>query len=295
MKKSIIIAVLLFCFFAQAEATDFITIDTVYSFIPGTGQSNGQDSAYFPANIFGTPGEHGDSIAPVSAQEDLLSLGLNGEITVGFKNFSVIDGDGNDFFIFENVMFNLLAKKYFVEPAKVAVSENGNDWYEFPFDSLTLEGCAGTHPTYADIHGDGFTDRGGDGFDIASSGFNAINYIKITDISSIIKNNKQHPFYDPIISGFDLDAVVAVHFKEKSSEVTDEIEPTSEKAMLYTDFLRTMAEQNGVFKVFDLNGNQTISGHFSDIESYFSACSAGVYFISLRNASTINFWKTVKP
>lgn len=293
MKKIIVISALFLCLANFAQAADFITLDTVYSFTPGTGQNAGQDSAYFPANIFGTPCAYADSIAPASSPSDLLSLGLGGEIVVGFKNFSVIDGEGDDFFTFENVMYNLLAQKYFVEPAKVAVSKNGVDWYEFPFDSLTLAGCAGVHPTYKDSTGDGFTGRGGDGFDIAKSGFDEINYIKITDVSSIVKSNKQHPFYDATISGFDLDAVVAVHFKSKGAGIAEN-SVTHEKSMTSREFLREMENSDGIFSVIDINGNKIVGGSLGELRNFFDSCADGVYFATHRFGSGIDFYKLIK-
>jgi hypothetical protein len=194
------------------KENDFITIDTVYLFNPGTGQNAGQSSEYFPKNIFGEPSTNATMDYPENAQSRVLSLGLDGSIVIGFKNYKIVDGDGDDFIIFENAFRNPVNSKIFVEPAKVAVSNDGINFIEFPFDSLSLIGCAGITPTYWNPQK--ILDAGGDKFDLSKLGLSSITHIKITDISNMILQNPNHPFYDQIISGFDLDAVIGINYEK---------------------------------------------------------------------------------
>lgn len=215
----IIIIVTFCCLIACNDSTkpiiipNIVTIDTVYSFIPGTGQNAGQDLSNFPHNIFGKPDQNATKLLPASSPNQILSLGLGGEITIGFKNYSIINNAGPDFIIFENVFINSATNKYFVEPAIVSVSKDGRNYKSFTFDSLSLIGCAGIHPTY-------WNDKsplksGGDKFDLDNIAMDTINFIKIKDISKMLLDNPDHPYYDAIINGFDLDAVIGINHVKK--------------------------------------------------------------------------------
>ena len=190
-----------------------IAIDTVYSFIPGTGQNSGQDSLYFPQNIFGNPDKRATKVTPANDPNQILSLGLGGEIIVGFKNYFIVNGEGSDFIIFENAFVNPLNGKVFAEPGRVSVSKDEINYIDFPFDSLTLQGCAGITPTFWNKKYP--LNSGGDKFDLNDIGLDTINYIKIKDISQMLLDNPEHPFYDVTISGFDLDAVIGINYVKK--------------------------------------------------------------------------------
>ena len=190
-----------------------IGIDTVYYFIPGEGQNSGQEAEYFPQNIFGKPDKNASYELPSNNKYQILSIGLDGEITVGFKNYLIIDKPGPDFTVFENAFINPVNDKIFAEPAIVSVSSDGINFISFPFDSLTLVGCAGITPTYGNPAD--YKNCGGDKFDLADIGMNNITHIRIKDISRMILNNPEHPFYDAVISGFDFDAVVGINFEKK--------------------------------------------------------------------------------
>lgn len=196
-------------------------IDTVYSFNPGSGQNTGQSPEYFPLNIFGPPSQNASNSIPESNPSEILSLGFGGEIVVGFKNSYIYDGDGIDFIIFENAFVNPINKKIFAEPANVSVSEDGINYISFPFDSLTLEGCAGTKPTIGNQDPFDYNVSGGNGFDLSILGLKKAKYIKIRDISHFILENEKHPFYDPTISGFDLDAVAGIYVFDETNYIND--------------------------------------------------------------------------
>lgn len=181
--------------------------DTVFSVRWGTGQNFGRDK--FPSNVLGLPDTSARADRPATAAESVCSLGLGGEIILGWKDAVLLNRTGADFTIFENA-FLYLGGRTFAEPAKVAVSRDGIRFVEFPFDSLRLRGCAGITPTNGDKSPFNPSVSGGDSFDLADIGMDSVRFIKITDVSQIVLNNPQHPFYDPTISGFDLDAVVGI-------------------------------------------------------------------------------------
>lgn len=192
-------------------------IDTVLYFKPGKGQNVGQDSAYFPMNIFNLPDSSASEYVGSSSPNNICSLGLGGEIVVGFKNYYIVDGEGADFTIFENAFINPITKRVFAEPGIVSISEDGINFAEFPFDSLSLEGCAGTRPTNGRANPFDPSISGGNPFDLEKIGMKKARFIKIKDFSEYVLGNKSHPFYDPTISGFDLDAVAGIHLKPITS------------------------------------------------------------------------------
>lgn len=187
-----------------------MTIDTVLRLEPGTGQHSGQGPSVFPKNIFGSPDPRaGDTIASMDPRQ-ICSIGMNGRITVGFRQGVVVDGPGPDFTVFENA-FYYSSGKHFIEPATVEVSKDGIVWTMYPFDSVTYEGCAGRMPTR------GWEDpfdperSGGDAFDLATVGVDSIRWIRLTDISERVLDDRKSPYWDPTITGFDLDAVTVRH------------------------------------------------------------------------------------
>jgi hypothetical protein len=181
-----------------ADAGDAFA-DTVVSFTPGVGAGFGQDR--FPQVVFGPP--HGEGDAQGSL--DVLSLGRGGSIELEFTDFTVADGPGVDFLVFENGFVG------FLELGFVEVSDDGSTWSAFPCAALTdggTEGCAGAHPVYSNpMNGISPTDpsvAGGDGFDLATLGLRTARFVRITDTGT-------NRFYAPPGGGFDLDAVAVVN------------------------------------------------------------------------------------
>ncbi|MCX6153332.1 MAG: hypothetical protein NT007_04145 [Candidatus Kapabacteria bacterium] len=273
------------------------TIDTVFSFVPGKGQNAGQDSAHYPMNIFGPPDTLAGYLVQSSSPDQVLSIGLGGEIIVGFKGFFVEDKPGDDFTIFENAFFNPVTKKIFAEPAKVAVSQDGIKYYEFPFDSLTLVGCAGLTPTIGNKNPFDPNESGGDKFDLANLGLKYIKFIKITDICQMVLKNKNHPYYDPIISGFDLDAVVGLHLISKIPlDVNDGI------GIDLVDFLRdgdciSIFSQHDNFKIYLYNyiGECLLRRSECTYEKiYLNNYNYNIFFIRIETENNNEFIKIYK-
>ena len=196
-----------------------VYIDTVYSVKWGKTQNFGRSAEFFPKNIFGPPSRVASKLTPEASEEELASLGRDGEIIVGAKNHVIVDKPGVDFIVFENVFATTQAEvKVFVEPAIVSVSQNGVDFVEFPYDPKTLEGLAGLTWTNGSENPFDYTVSGGDGFDLAKIGIDSVKYIKIKDISKIASTMpKDHKYYSPevMISGFDLDAIAIINAVRK--------------------------------------------------------------------------------
>lgn len=186
-----------------------ITVDTVLVFIPGSGQNAGQGPAFFPQNVFGLPDSTASEMVPATNPRSVCSIGLDGVIEVGFSGYAIKDGPGADFIVYENA-FRYLNDKVYAEPARISVSADNVAWYDFPYDPETLIGCAGITPTKG---GDPFDNNtgGGDAFDLAALGVDSVRWIRITDITRTVLENPNHRYYDPTLSGFDLDAVVSAH------------------------------------------------------------------------------------
>ena len=192
------------------------TIDSVVYFKPGEYIFQDSVNKYFPENIFGLPSSLASKDTPEARPEEIMSLGLGGEIIVTFKDFILKDREGVDFVIFENAFINPFNQGIFSEPAKVSVSKDGINFIEFQYDSMSLVGLAGITPTNNVSKIWQYPDCGGDGFDLAQLGLDYIKYIKITDISEIIETlPESSKYWNPpyLLSGFDLDAIVAYNLE----------------------------------------------------------------------------------
>lgn len=262
-------------------------IDTVFWFYPGKGQNFGQDSAYFPMNIFNLPDTNASESIPSASPKNICSIGLGGEICVGFKDYFVIDGEGEDFTIFENAFLNPVTKRVFAEPAVVSVSEDGVVFYEFPWDYYTLQGCAGTKPTNGKSNPFDPKESGGNSFDLAVLGLKKIRYIKIKDICDTVLQNPNHPFYDPIISGFDLDCVVGLNL----IPIVNNIETVPDNACLIRSFgsyLLFSNKDNYHIEIYDAYGKLLFSNeiNFNTFELDLSRFSGKLFFALIKQGST---------
>jgi len=268
-------------------------IDEVVEFNPGTGQNNGQDEEYFPENIFGFPSEIASATTPESTPDEILSLGLGGEIIVRIKGSTIKDGPGYDFVIYENAFNNPINGLIYSEPAKVAVSQNGMDYFEFPYNEKDLSGCAGTKPTIGSENYD--PDKyGGNKFDLADLGLKEIQYIKITDITEVIKNDPEHEYYDPTLTGFDLDAVVGIYVESVTSVGNDQLELNIANIIQNKSFFKAISNtrEDIDLKIYDRTGriiiSENISGYF---DLNLSDLSCGIYFYSLTTSAAVQTGK----
>lgn len=199
-------------------------IDTVYSFTPGRYIDNPNYHDYFPENIFGPPSPKATVQVPASSMADVLPIGFEGEIIIGFKGKALINGPGYDFIIFENPFINPINKGIFAEPGIVSVSQDGINFIEFPHNPNSLDGLAGLTPVNGNRDPFIHPACGGDAFDLETIGLSFITHIKIKDTTNIVTSlPKDHKYYNPqhILSGFDLDAVSARYLVDISTVSTE--------------------------------------------------------------------------
>jgi len=266
------------------------TIDTVYSFNPGSGQNSGQSEEFFPMNIFGLPSQIASEFVPAAGPDEVLSIGMDGEIIVGFKDKVLYNGEGPDFTIFENVFRNPANGKLFVEPAIVSVSKDGLQYYEFPHNYETLVGCAGITPTFGDQDPFNPEVSGGDSFDLSTLGLDYIKYIKIKDFTHIISKDRDHFYFDFILSGFDLDAVVAIYLKEDVDKTSVAISESKSPNIVYSNDNKTLIINNiddlSKVKLFDILGNCILEKDvYQPCQLDISNTTTGVYFLCLQSVN----------
>jgi hypothetical protein len=179
------------------------TISCVDSFTPGPGAGFGQDD--FPEIIYGDPKGGGE----IRGSLDVLSLGMGGEIVVGFGGNGIVDGDGVDFIVFENAFYVGENPTHpWADLGEVAVSDDGVTWTTYPCDTTAypFTGCAGWHAVDAnDTAGISSFDpavAGGDQFDLKDIGVSQARLLRIRDKGT----SSAAPS-----AGFDLDAAAIVN------------------------------------------------------------------------------------
>ncbi len=173
--------------------------DSVVSWAPGEGAGFGQDR--LPDVVLGPPRPPGGG----GGSLDVLSLGRDGVIVLGFRDLVLVDGPGPDLLVFENAMAG------WVETGAVAVSDDGTTWTEWPCAAADTDGnhpgCAGVTPVYATPeNGLDPTDpavAGGDAFDLAALGVPRARWVRIRDSGANT--------YEGVAGGFDLDAIAIVN------------------------------------------------------------------------------------
>lgn len=219
--------------------------DAVTAFQPLT--PGGYGAGQIPRNVTGPP-EGRSTYAPAYRASEVASLharvGAGGSMELEFKDNIVELTDGEDLTVFENVMFvGGDANQRFMEPAVVSVALFPGEWHRLPTDVVPpaagkpvdvynpfyyAKGIAGRNPTTGDDPTDP-SRSGGDSFDLnaaaGAAGLTWIRYIRIQstgdqamtdDTGGDIIRHNDDPNFGPLTgtgsSGFDLDAVSAVHY-----------------------------------------------------------------------------------
>jgi hypothetical protein len=150
--------------------------------------------------------------SPMSGSMRVLSLGIGGQITLGFGGREFEDGPGADLIIWENAFWiGGDPQSPFTELGQISVSEDGETWTDFPCDPLAEDalnsGCAGVQPRQpfeiCETIPLESTIVGGDVFDLADIGVERARYVRIVDLSQ----DGEAPS-----AGFDVDAIGAVYF-----------------------------------------------------------------------------------
>lgn len=271
------LGVVVFWFLLVQGALAQQAIDTVLRFAPGTGQSVGQGPVFFPQNIFHGPDPAATADRPSADPRYICSLGMGGVIEVGFKNAVVVDGPGPDIVVYENA-FEYGSGRIYAEPATVSVSKDGITWMPFACDiEQTLAGCAGVTPLRGDM------------FDLADVGIDSVRWVRIEDRTRDVLGRRDHPFYDPTLSGFDLDVVVGVH------TVPVAFEPALHYSMLGAT-LRIQSPEALDVRIVDMTGrdilHQSMSGGFHQIALH--GLSPGCYLARIRSATSVAVVKVLR-
>lgn len=186
--------------------------DSVASYV--VGSNGGFQSELLPGIAIGPPYGGGAFEGSI----DVVSLGNNGAITLSFDDNRIVDGPGVDFRVFENPFVNAVSGQAFAEVGIVSASSDGVNFFPFPYEAGTFAGLAGVTPVYS-APGNGIDprtpDAGGDAFDLATIGLSSARFVRIQDPGAAIADpGNAFPVPGPGKSGFDLDAIVAVHSQE---------------------------------------------------------------------------------
>ncbi len=181
----------------------------VVSFEPGDGAGYGAER--FPDIVLGPPEGRGT----MSGSLEVLTLGYQGEIVLGFGDRVIENGDGPDFIVFENAFYaGGDPEAVFAELGEVSVSVDGEEWHVFPCrhdaDGPPFDGCAGWTPTEVfdpwEVYPLDPEVTGGDAFDLSDLGLEEARYVRIRDLWGL---------GDAPLRGFDLDAVGLVHYRDE--------------------------------------------------------------------------------
>lgn len=198
--------------------------DVVVSFTPGSGAGFGADQ--LPGIVLGPPKGGG----PLQGSLDVLSLGNDGVIVLGFDPPLICDGPGPDLTVFENPFHSGTPDgPIFAEYGIVAVSQDGVTFVTFPYDPATHVGLAGQNPVLSNPdNGISPLDpsvSGGDQFDLADVGLTWAKYVRITDPGAAIDDPGNH-IAPGTQAGFDLDALAALHACDPSAVPSPTPTPT---------------------------------------------------------------------
>lgn len=218
---------------------------TVVSYSPGPGVTAGTGFGV-TSRVLGGPRGAGLTAGSL----DVLTLGVQGQVTLGFMSGAVsrriVNRPGPDFIVFENALYaggNPAAS--FAELAFVEVSSDGVTFARFPTHSTNpgpigfggtlnpanVSGLAGAHPVPANVDANTINpfdpiEAGGDAFDLDSlathpavmSGqvrLSDIRYVRIADLlgDGATPDSDGNPIYDPtgLNNSCDIDAVSVIH------------------------------------------------------------------------------------
>ena len=155
--------------------------------------------------------------------DSIVCLGRGGVITLGFEH-SIVDGDGDDFVVFENAL-----SATFLELAFVEVSEDGVNFVRFSNDSVT----ANIVSSFGEVEPSNVTGLAGKykrpygvPFDLSDVGLPRVNFVRLVDVvGGCSRDTSGDLIYDPfptfVSAGFDLDGVGVIHQALETIEIID--------------------------------------------------------------------------
>ncbi len=249
-----------------------------YSF--GAGQNTGQGANYFPNNVLGAVSTSVSATSPSALPEEIVSLGRNGWVSVGFES-PIINGIGADFTVFENAFQITGGLGIFDEWLIVSISNDGENWFTFPYDSLTGTGMAGRTPTnggnvnYLDA-----TQSGGDSFDIGELGLNEVKYVRMQDATRFQSSDRLSA---------ELDAVIALH------QLTTPIESSNifnSNIYVSDNQLFIQSEKSLQLRIYNAQGQEVESINYSPTLSFVFSLenwTKGLYFFRINEQEGVKF------
>ncbi|MFC2170429.1 T9SS type A sorting domain-containing protein [Calditrichota bacterium] len=264
--------------------------DAVISVDYGEGAGFGQD--YFPDNVLGPPDTAATPEAASANPQEILSLGSGGSIILTFEDGGIMDEPGVDFTIFENPFYPAGSPNSYSETGIVALSEDGEDWIEYPYDPDSFEGLAGVTPVNGGANPLDPDNSGGDSFDLEIAGIQQAFYVRITDSEGLVDDNGP---------SFDLDAIAVIHGENLNSLNHYQTAAIPETNILqaypnpFNSSLTVSVEgmESGQFSmaIFNSSGREVFSG--ITVENRFTWDAAGmangIYYLSatVRGSKTI--------
>jgi hypothetical protein len=257
--------------------------------------NSGYGSGHFPGNVCGPPDSNATECVPTNDPKEIRSLGTGGILILEFNDNSIIDEPGPDFTVFENPFFILCTTTVvcdtvyiFAETGIISVSQDGDSFIQFPYDSVCWEGLAGVTPTTGENPLDP-TVSGGDAFDLADVGLSWASYVRIQDAANLVKDKGED---------FELDAVVAVHsgpavgIEEKERNPVDPLYPRIRLEQNFPNpfrnetIIRYAIPDGGRLSVYNLSGQRIFSTLLSPenhvIQIQGEALPDGFYFYEIR-------------
>lgn len=234
------------------------------------GPGAGYGQACYPDNILGPPDPAATPTSPSFGEENLLTLGEDGWVVIEFTDNIVVNGEGVDFTVFENVLDT--GSGYFRECAFVEVSQDGEQWHMFPWSASTLDGLAGVWPTT----GEDPTDpdlSGGDQFDLEDLDLDWIRFVRLTDCGDAVPDGGL----------FDLDAVASVNWTT-GIQGEQRAEGFVRASSPFLGSMTLETEETGLLRCYTadgrLAGSWYISGEGAHLDM--SAIPAGVLLFRLN-------------
>ncbi|MBI3768507.1 MAG: hypothetical protein HY271_08425 [Deltaproteobacteria bacterium] len=265
---------------APGQASADPCADAVRTFTPGT--NGGFQADLLPNIVLGVPFGGGLS----SGSTDVVSLGDGGTIILGFEDNVIVDRPGPDFTVFENV-FVVPNVGPFTEVGTISVSDDGVHFVTFSHDATTFAGFAGVTPGFSNpdngIDPRDPTVSGGDSFDLAAVGLTEARFVRITDPGASVPD-AGNAFPTPGVgkSGFDLDAIVAVHSVDTCAQCCD---ADGNGSLAPNDVLLLLREVSELPNSINLCGQAPCRGLYCGDANRDRVLTAGDVLLCLRAVS----------
>jgi hypothetical protein len=278
-----LVLAVLCCLAQAASARADPCADAVTGFSAGT--NGGFQSDLLPNIVLGVP--FGGGLTTGST--DVVSLGDGGSITLSFEDNVIVDQPGPDFTVFENA-FQVPNVGIFIETGIVSVSDDGVNFFTFPHNPMTFAGFAGVTPVLSNPD-NGIDPRnpavsGGDSFDLATVGLSQARFVRITDPGSSV-SDPGNAFPTPGVgkSGFDLDAIVAVHSTDTCAQCCD---ADGNGTLAPNDVLLLLREVSQLPNSINLCGAAPCRGLYCGDSNRDRTLSAGDVLLCLRAVSGLS-------